>query len=367
MWHIAPSIAFNLLSLALSIFNSLATVIINKRGGNPCPKCLPFVGKVLIDDVWSGGSSEDGPYPLMSSAMAAGLYHPRCKDIHTTYFLGISAPPDDTYTIEELNDIEEQSKEEAKEQYLQRQLEGNERLSKYSLDPDNKKKYQTRADECKDTIDYMSNSFRPEYAEHSMIEIDKQLINVKKVKNSEFDMLADIDNTRRSKAVRLAEKHLREIRKIVLADFEFPTIAVVDFDKNGLNSAAIGGYHSKSGILFINSKFDTNKKILEYVNKTKGQFANSTANAPYLHELGHKYYYDCIKKVANRNNISYNESRKRIDTLLLNYINSNKLEFEKISSYAYGFYQRGYFSEIIAECMESDLNIAKILLEMIKM
>ena len=37
------------------------TVIVNKRG-NPCPKCLPFVGKVLIDDVWSGGSMEDGKY-----------------------------------------------------------------------------------------------------------------------------------------------------------------------------------------------------------------------------------------------------------------------------------------------------------------
>ena len=31
------------------------TVIMNKRG-NPCPLCLPWVGKVLIDDVWSGGS-----------------------------------------------------------------------------------------------------------------------------------------------------------------------------------------------------------------------------------------------------------------------------------------------------------------------
>ena len=28
----------------------ISTVVINKRG-NPCPKCLPFVGKVLIDDV----------------------------------------------------------------------------------------------------------------------------------------------------------------------------------------------------------------------------------------------------------------------------------------------------------------------------
>ena len=32
----------------------LSTVIVNKRGG-ACPLCLPFVGKVMIDDVWSGG------------------------------------------------------------------------------------------------------------------------------------------------------------------------------------------------------------------------------------------------------------------------------------------------------------------------
>ena len=68
------------------------TVIINKRG-NPCSLCLPFVGKVLIDDVWSGGTPQDGSYPLMSSAIAAGLYHPRCKDSHTTYFEGVSSPP----------------------------------------------------------------------------------------------------------------------------------------------------------------------------------------------------------------------------------------------------------------------------------
>ena len=29
----------------------ISTVIINKRGDNPCPKCLPFVGKVMSDDV----------------------------------------------------------------------------------------------------------------------------------------------------------------------------------------------------------------------------------------------------------------------------------------------------------------------------
>jgi len=52
----------------------ITTVIVNKRG-NPCTICMPFVGKVFIDDVWSGGTARDGPYPLLSSAIAAGLYH----------------------------------------------------------------------------------------------------------------------------------------------------------------------------------------------------------------------------------------------------------------------------------------------------
>ena len=42
--------------------------------------CAPFVGKVLIDDVWSGGRP-DGKHMLMSTAIAKGLYHPRCKDV----------------------------------------------------------------------------------------------------------------------------------------------------------------------------------------------------------------------------------------------------------------------------------------------
>ena len=82
----------------------IATVIMNKRG-NPCPKCLPWVGKVMIDDVWSGGSNKDGNYPLMSTAIAAGLYHPRCRDSHTTYFDGISTPPDDKFSRQELDNI----------------------------------------------------------------------------------------------------------------------------------------------------------------------------------------------------------------------------------------------------------------------
>lgn len=127
------------------------TVIVNKRG-NPCPKCLPFVGKVLIDDVWSGGTgaeaSESG-YGLMSSAISAGLYHPRCKDSHTTYFPGISTPPDDKFSHTELKKIEKQNRKEAKEQYAERQAERFGRLADYSLDSENQQKYETKWEEWK--------------------------------------------------------------------------------------------------------------------------------------------------------------------------------------------------------------------------
>lgn len=126
----------------------VATVIVNKRG-NPCPKCLPFVGKVLIDDVWSGGSKKDGNYPLMSYAIERGLFHPRCKDSHTTYFPGISTA-DDAWTKEELEAIEQANQEEVKQQYAERQTERFERLEKYSLDEENKRRYGLYAGEWKE-------------------------------------------------------------------------------------------------------------------------------------------------------------------------------------------------------------------------
>lgn len=126
----------------------ITTVIMAKRG-NPCPKCLPFVDKVLIDDVWSGGKKSDGPYPLMSKAIAAGLYHPRCKDSHTTYFPGISTA-DDTWSEEELENIGQANKQEAERQYASRQAEKYGRLAEYSLSAENQNQYRQRAKEWQD-------------------------------------------------------------------------------------------------------------------------------------------------------------------------------------------------------------------------
>lgn len=128
----------------------VSTVILNKRF-NACPLCMPFEGKVLIDDVWSGGSSKDGSYPLMSSAMAAGLYHPNCKDKHSTYFEGISSKPESRY-YEEKPVIKERQLIENKLNHAKRQAKSYNRLAKNSLDAENQETYRARASEWRGKV-----------------------------------------------------------------------------------------------------------------------------------------------------------------------------------------------------------------------
>lgn len=183
----------------------LHLVIMNKRG-NPCPKCLPFVGKVLIDDVWSGGSKADGDYPLMSSAISAGLYHPRCKDGHTTYFPGISTPPDDKFSRQELAEIEEQSKQEAKQQYAKRQIEKFGRLARFSLDPENQEQYQQKAEQWRNVRFRTGNQDSRGYADKKRPLADFRAVPQEKV--------VDVLRKESEKWINgLTEKEKRAIRK----------------------------------------------------------------------------------------------------------------------------------------------------------
>ena len=88
-------------------------VIVNRRGtmtggnfGHACPLCIPWLGKILIDDVYSGGHP-DGKHELLSTAIQQGFLHPRCKDSFTTYFPGITSVPDPV-TKAELKEGEKQ-------------------------------------------------------------------------------------------------------------------------------------------------------------------------------------------------------------------------------------------------------------------
>lgn len=134
----------------------ISTVIMNKRGA-ACPKCLPFVGKILIDDVWGGGKASDGPYHLMSNAIAKGLYHPNCKDSHTTYFEGITTPPK-AITSEDVNEVNESYQKEQKQQYAKRQVNKFSRLKEGSLDKQNRDKYELKEKEWKSRLSEYESS-----------------------------------------------------------------------------------------------------------------------------------------------------------------------------------------------------------------
>ena len=62
------------------------TLVKSTTHGGACPICQKWEGKVFIDDVYSGGTKEDGNYMLLSEAMKQGFLHPSCCHGLTTYF-----------------------------------------------------------------------------------------------------------------------------------------------------------------------------------------------------------------------------------------------------------------------------------------
>lgn len=69
-------------------------LVVVSAHANTCKLCLPWQGKILIDDVFSNGTKEDGDYPLLSEAMKEGLLHPNCRHTLATYFPGITKLPE---------------------------------------------------------------------------------------------------------------------------------------------------------------------------------------------------------------------------------------------------------------------------------
>ena len=126
------------------------TVIVNRRGA-ACPKCLKWVGKVYYDDVWGNSKIPNPPkYPRLSDAIAGGLYHPNCKDIHTTYFEGISAAPK-PLTEKEVEEANRVYALEQQQRYNERQIRKYKRLWNGSADPENVQKYKKKLVHWQDT------------------------------------------------------------------------------------------------------------------------------------------------------------------------------------------------------------------------
>ena len=103
------------------------TVLVSQYGA--CSDtCLPWQGKVYIDDVFQeyhgpgGGSfgvSRNGrQYLFLSVAIKAGLFHPNCRHTVSTWFEGISTRPKPM----NIREIERVNKLEARQRHLERRV-----------------------------------------------------------------------------------------------------------------------------------------------------------------------------------------------------------------------------------------------------
>lgn len=250
----------------------VSLVVVNSRQGG-CPDCAKYIGKVFIDDVYSNGKKSDGNYPLLSTAIKNGLFHPRCKDSTSTYYPeldDLDAPLSD-YEIKELD---RQRGIEEKQQYAQRQAERFDRRAEYSLDKDNKRIVQTRADEWHDranTLEEKAKQFslktdeqkyyRPVFKEdisktfERKIEGETITIDTRKANTL-------CDNVYISDKVKLKRKELHDFDMQVRKAFDMlgevetsgkPDICIISPEEMRVN--AIASYMPMQNVLNVNSAY----------------------------------------------------------------------------------------------------------------
>jgi Phage minor capsid protein 2. len=148
------------------------TVLVSQYGA--CSNtCLPWQGRVYIDDVWGEfkGQTKNGRglsvngnwYPLLSVAVKAGLFHPNCRHTLTTWIEGISKLPDpmDTAKIKENSALEQQQRSmEKRVREYKRMAEG---FQQPSLKKEYKRKTSAAQKELREFISEHSDVLRRDY------------------------------------------------------------------------------------------------------------------------------------------------------------------------------------------------------------
>lgn len=250
----------------------VSLVVVNSRQGG-CPDCAKYIGKVFIDDVYSNGKKSDGNYPLLSTAIKNGLFHPRCKDSTSTYYPELD-DLDAPLSEDEIKELDRQRGIEEKQQYAQRQAERFDRRAEYSLDEDNKRIAQTRADEWHDRADMLEEKakqfslktdeqkyYRPVFKEdisktfERKIEGETITIDTRKANTL-------CDNVYISDKVKLKRKELHDFDMQVRKAFDMlgevetsgkPEICIVTPEEMRVN--AIASYMPMQNVLNVNSAY----------------------------------------------------------------------------------------------------------------
>lgn len=250
----------------------VSLVVVNSRQGG-CPDCAKYIGKVFIDDVYSNGKKSDGNYPLLSTAIKNGLFHPRCKDSTSTYYPELD-DLDAPLSEDEIKELDRQRGIEEKQQYAQRQAERFDRRAEYSLDEDNKRIAQTRADEWHDRADMLEEKakqfslktdeqkyYRPVFKEDISKTFERK-IEGETITIDTHKANTLCDNVYISDKVKLKRKELHDFDMQVRKAFDMlgevetsgkPEICIVTPEEMRVN--AIASYMPMQNVLNVNSAY----------------------------------------------------------------------------------------------------------------
>lgn len=250
----------------------VSLVVVNSRQGG-CPDCAKYIGKVFVDNVYSNGKKSDGNYPLLSTAIKNGLFHPRCKDSTSTYYPELD-DLDAPLSEDEIKELDRQRGIEEKQQYAQRQAERFDRRAEYSLDKDNKRIAQTRADEWHDRADMLEEKakqfslktdeqkyYRPVFKEDISKTFERK-IEGKTITIDTRKANTLCDNVYISDKVKLKRKELHNFDMQVRKAFDMlgevktsgkPEICIVTPEEMRVN--AIASYMPMQNVLNVNSAY----------------------------------------------------------------------------------------------------------------
>ena len=222
----------------------------------------------------------------------------------------------------------------------------------------------------------------PKYGHKDMVTVNNnKKTTVERVMNSHYDMFADAEKPN-TKAVKLTERLLTDISDRLPLGVVIPPVAVLDFKQNDINGKvgrdAIGMYDRNSNMLFLNSIYDTENKIVDFVTRNDGYFANQTVYAPLLHELGHARFEILVKSIAKKHGLSYNKAKElihqKMDEVLKIYKFKSEVPLKRfLSNYAHDGMERHLIQEVYAEAFsieneDNDLkdDILQVLYDLLK-
>lgn len=115
--------------------------------GSTCELCAAWQGRVLIDDVWASGTSSEGDYPMVSSAVSAGLGHPSCRHLPINPWIEGVNEPEKVNTPEENAQLVKNYEAEQRQRFIERKTREYKRLEAGAVDPGNKAKYGAKVKE----------------------------------------------------------------------------------------------------------------------------------------------------------------------------------------------------------------------------